>query len=256
MASGESLDVYIYVKPADIQDLTLWNDEGIQRPLDEIGVVGEYRQYNARTSPSSTLKAPGYEDLLIEVGEGVDNYFTMEPIKNYISSLTHKGTTYTIKDAKAREDIATKQDALATQTAYTSKGTATKVPQITTNNLGQVTGITEVTITQPTVNNSTITIQKNGTNVDSFTTNAASGKNINITLSKGDVGLGNVDNTSDLNKPISTATQTALNAKQDVLPTQSGNDGKFLTTNGTTMSWGEVSSIWTYDSTNKILEIS
>lgn len=35
----------------------------------------------------------------------------------------------------------------------------------------------------------------------------------NVTLSKSDVGLGNVDNTSDLNKPISTATQTALNAK-------------------------------------------
>ena len=32
-------------------------------------------------------------------------------------------------------------------------------------------------------------------------------------VSKGDVGLGNVDNTSDANKPISTATQTALNAK-------------------------------------------
>lgn len=30
------------------------------------------------------------------------------------------------------------------------------------------------------------------------------------------VGLGNVDDTSDLNKPISTATQTALNAKEDV----------------------------------------
>lgn len=31
---------------------------------------------------------------------------------------------------------------------------------------------------------------------------------------KGDVGLGNVDNTSDANKPVSTATQTALNGKQ------------------------------------------
>ncbi len=29
------------------------------------------------------------------------------------------------------------------------------------------------------------------------------------------VGLGNVDNTSDANKPVSTATQTALNAKLD-----------------------------------------
>jgi len=34
------------------------------------------------------------------------------------------------------------------------------------------------------------------------------------------VGLGNVDNTSDANKPVSTATQTALNLKQDILKTK------------------------------------
>jgi len=39
----------------------------------------------------------------------------------------------------------------------------------------------------------------------------------NIDLTKSDVGLGNVDNTSDLNKPISTATQTALNAKENTI---------------------------------------
>ncbi len=33
---------------------------------------------------------------------------------------------------------------------------------------------------------------------------------------KTDIGLGNVDNTSDLNKPISTATQTALDLKENV----------------------------------------
>ena len=43
-----------------------------------------------------------------------------------------------------------------------------------------------------------------------------------VTLVKGDVGLGNVDNTSDLAKPISTATQTALDGKQDA--------GSFVTT--------------------------
>jgi hypothetical protein len=37
------------------------------------------------------------------------------------------------------------------------------------------------------------------------------------TLDNISVGLGNVDNTSDANKPVSTATQTALNAKQDTL---------------------------------------
>ena len=40
---------------------------------------------------------------------------------------------------------------------------------------------------------------------------------VNDTANKSDVGLGNVDNTSDANKPISTATQTALDAKPDNL---------------------------------------
>jgi len=40
---------------------------------------------------------------------------------------------------------------------------------------------------------------------------------------KGDVGLGNVDNTSDASKPVSTAQQTALNLKADVAsPTFTG----------------------------------
>lgn len=37
----------------------------------------------------------------------------------------------------------------------------------------------------------------------------------NITINASDVGLGNVNNTSDLNKPISNAAQTALDGKQD-----------------------------------------
>ena len=42
---------------------------------------------------------------------------------------------------------------------------------------------------------------------------SVNGKTGNVVLAKSDVGLGNVDNTSDANKPISTATQTALNGK-------------------------------------------
>jgi hypothetical protein len=37
------------------------------------------------------------------------------------------------------------------------------------------------------------------------------------TLDKNAVGLNNVDNTSDANKPVSTATQTALDLKQDII---------------------------------------
>ena len=105
-------------------------------------------------------------------------------------------------------------------------------------------------------------------------------------ITKTMVGLGNVDNTSDANKPVSTATQTALDLKVDEslfdakgdllvgsadntpaklsvgtngylltanssatngvewaaapvsLPSQTGNSGKYLTTDGSTASWG------------------
>lgn len=42
---------------------------------------------------------------------------------------------------------------------------------------------------------------------------SVAGKTGTVTLVKGDVGLGNVDNTSDADKPVSTATQSALDLK-------------------------------------------
>lgn len=62
-------------------------------------------------------------------------------------------------------------------------------------------------------------------------------------VTKSDVGLANVDNTSDLNKPISTATQTALNGKigssngtilNDIVVTQAQMDT--LIANGTAVA--------------------
>lgn len=54
------------------------------------------------------------------------------------------------------------------------------------------------------------------------------------TLNKTAVGLSNVDNTSDLNKPISTATQTALDTKQNTITNSDsitqGSTNLFLTT--------------------------
>lgn len=46
---------------------------------------------------------------------------------------------------------------------------------------------------------------------------SVNGKTGIVVIDKADVGLSNVDNTSDLNKPISTLTQTALNLKADNL---------------------------------------
>lgn len=45
-----------------------------------------------------------------------------------------------------------------------------------------------------------------------------------VVLAKGDVGLGNIDNTSDANKPVSTATQTALSGKAATSHTHAATD--------------------------------
>ncbi|MEJ8308619.1 hypothetical protein [Agrobacterium larrymoorei] len=57
---------------------------------------------------------------------------------------------------------------------------------------------------------------------------SVAGKTGDVTLTKADVGLGNVNNTADLNKPVSTATQQALDLKADktqipAVPVQSVN---------------------------------
>ena len=45
-------------------------------------------------------------------------------------------------------------------------------------------------------------------------------------VTKSEVGLGNVDNTSDANKPVSTAQQAALNAKASIDDVQAGTEAK------------------------------
>ena len=55
---------------------------------------------------------------------------------------------------------------------------------------------------------------------------------------KSDIGLGNVDNTSDLNKPISTATQLALNTKANIvdIPSKTSFTHDILVSNWTLVS--------------------
>jgi len=72
--------------------------------------------------------------------------------------------------------------------------------------------------------------------------NSVNGQTGDVTLTKSDLGLANVDNTSDANKPISSATQTALDAKVDSnaaisagTATKITYDAKGLVTAGTTL---------------------
>lgn len=95
--------------------------------------VGNYDAHLANTNnPHSVTKAQVGLGSVVNTGD---------------SAIPVEGGTTKFTTGGAYTELAKKQNNLHTQTAYTAKGSATKVPQITTNTLGQVTGITEVEIT-------------------------------------------------------------------------------------------------------------
>lgn len=101
-------------------------------------------------------------------------------------------------------------DGSTTTKALTQKGTwetFLQSHQDISGKLDKTTGVTNVAWDST---NKKLTKTINGTTSDVVTISTIKTA---LNLSKSDVGLGNVDNTSDVNKPISTATQTALNLK-------------------------------------------
>jgi hypothetical protein len=107
---------------------------------------------------------------------------------------------------------ASKPISTATQTALNGKentGVAAGLLAVHNSDTTDVHGITDTSqlATQSYVGTAISGID--------FPVDSVSGRTGAVTLTKSDVGLANVDNTSDLNKPISTATQTALDAKAD-----------------------------------------
>ena len=69
--------------------------------------------------------------------------------------------------------------------------------------------------------------------ITSGAVDSVAGKTGVVTLTKGDVGLGSVDNTTDLAKPVSTATTTALNLKANLATTYTKTEVDTLIAAGT-----------------------
>lgn len=94
------------------------------------------------------------------------------------------------------------------------------VPNVTTND--QTPTYTEADVSAPLVSGETLSIAfgKIAKAISDLIGHLANKSNPH-SVTKAQVGLGNADNTSDLDKPISTATQTALDKKADL-----GDDGK------------------------------
>lgn len=105
----------------------------------------------------------------------------------------------------------------ATQTAL--DGLSDRIDALETGDIqdikDDVADLQEKKLDKTDLGDATLTVQKNGTDVGTFTANSKTDTTINLELTKADVELGNVDNTADIDKPISTATQEALDDKAD-----------------------------------------
>lgn len=113
------------------------------------------------------------------------------------------------------------------KTTDVNAGLATKVDKVTGKSLVSDTQITKLEglSDQATTTAAIADAKKAGTDAQTSITSHTSNTSNPHGVTKAQVGLGNVDNTSDVNKPISTATQTALDGKVDKV------SGKGLSTN-------------------------
>jgi len=119
------------------------------------------------------------------------------------SILDNTTASYTVDDKNKLDNIA--------------EG-ATKVEASETNGNVKINGTETTVYTHPTTAATAAVAVKVGNDSEGHVV-------LGDQLTKGDVGLDQVDNTADMDKPVSTATQTALNGKVDKV------EGKSLSTN-------------------------
>jgi hypothetical protein len=170
-----------------------------------------------------------------------DDRFDIDSTIATASSLTdHNSATENVHGIADTTVLATTSDVSTAQTAAetTASGYVTTHNSATTNVHG-IADIADLATKSYADTAEADAITAAGTAADTKIATAVAA------LTKSSVGLGNVDNTSDANKPVSTATQTALDAKASLSgATFTGNvemDGNLivdgdLTVNGTNFS--------------------
>jgi hypothetical protein len=165
------------------------------------------------------------------LAEGTNLYFTNTRVYTKVkatllagsnTSITFDDTLQTITIASQGnvQSVNTKTGAVVLTTTDISEGTneyftAARVRAVVLTGLSLVTNAVISATDSVLVAFGKLQAQITA-NLSTLTSHTSNTSNPHATT-KAQVGLGNADNTSDANKPVSTATQTALNAKQDTL---------------------------------------
>ena len=171
------------------------------------------------------LKA-GYNELKLMSSGGGDT-----PTKSNTSLTLNGNIVYTVANKPTKSDIGLGNVTNESKATMFTNAALTGIPTAPTAQAG--TNTTQIATTEFVTNavssgTSTSTtklktprkISLAGSVAGSVSFDGSADVTINTTTNhthtKANIGLGNVDNTSDANKPISTATQTALNKKWSV----------------------------------------
>ena len=216
-----SLNTTTYVITAQLKDQdwnNLWTAQTVDLPLESVVVSGSYDS----TTKKVILTLKDWSTIDFSVADLISWLQSEITSTNKLSAdlVDDTSTTHKFVSSSEKSTWNAKQDAISDLAAIRSWASAwatavqpedladVAISWLSSDLTNDAWFITASAL--PTVWNATITIQKNGTVVDSFTANATDNKSINITLAKWDVWLWNVDNTSDANKPVSTAQASAI----------------------------------------------
>jgi hypothetical protein len=183
---------------------TLSNQTDLQTALD--GKVDENTAITGATKTKITYDAKGLvtagaDATTADIADSTDKRYVTDAQLVVVGNTSGTNTGDNATNSQYSGLAASKQDTLVSGT------------NIKTINSTSLLGSGNVAV-EPTINATT--------SADYYR-----GDKTFATLNKAAVGLGNVDNTSDANKPVSTATQTALDAKTN----------KLITTNRQTASY-------------------
>lgn len=185
-------------------------------------------------------------DWLIATGSSwkkIDNTDAVTSVNGNIGAVTLNANNLPYASSSDTNTIKSvvdgKQDALDAQTAYSAKGTTTKVPQITTNALGQVTKIEEKSIAFPDI---TIGPATGGGNAITAIEVDSSNKH-KIKVTKGSTFLTASDITGKIDKSVLTAKGDMYYASAASTPARLGigSSGQILTVDSSGVpSWKDV----------------
>ena len=157
----------------------------------------------------NTIQKTFNELLDLSIG---DTPLIMTPSTS-VSVLSDGTNSYAIKDAQARSDIASLQTSKVPNTRTVNGKALSSDITLTASDVGALPDSTVI----PTVNNATLTIQKNGTNVQTFTANASTNVTANITVptDTGDLtnGAGFLTS-SDISNMVTTNTNQTITGKK------------------------------------------